>query len=211
MFTGIVEKLGRVIAAERRNRDGAIRIDGGWDLTEISLGDSICVNGVCLTVSSLEGTTFAVDVSGETLRRTNLGDLRSGASVNLERALRLCDRLGGHLVTGHVDGIAIVNERIQEGDSYRYQFEVSREVSRTLVEKGSVAVDGISLTVSGLDNRFFQAYIVPYTFERTTLKLRERGDRVNIETDVIGKYVEKMLSPQREGLSLEKLVESGFV
>lgn len=211
MFTGIVEKLGTVIAIERRNGGGAIRIDGGWDLTEIGLGDSICVNGVCLTVSSLEGTAFSVDVSGETLRRTNLGDLRAGECVNLERALRLSDRLGGHLVTGHVDGTGTVNQILREGDSYRFQFAISREISRALVEKGSVAVDGISLTVSGLDQETFQVYVIPYTLEKTTLKLREPGNRVNIETDVIGKYVEKMLSSQREGVTLQKLIESGFV
>lgn len=211
MFTGIVEKLGRVVAIERRGRDGAIRIDGGWGLTEIALGDSICVNGVCLTVSSLEGKILAVDVSGETLRRTNLGDLGSGDSVNLERSLRLCDRLGGHLVTGHVDGTGTINERFREGDSYRFRFEIPEELSPTVVEKGSVAVDGISLTVSSADGRFFQAYVIPYTFERTTLKLRKPGDWVNIETDIIGKYVRKILSPQRKGVTLETLMNSGFL
>jgi len=165
-----------------------------------------------LTVFSLEGTTLTVDISAETLSRTNLGDLRAGESVNLERALRLCDRLGGHLVTGHVDGTGIVHERVRAGDSYRFKFEVSQELSQTLVEKGSVAVDGISLTVSGLDKRFFLVYAIPYTLEKTVLKLREPGDRVNIETDIIGKYVEKILSPQRKGsLTLETLMKSGFL
>jgi riboflavin synthase len=211
MFTGIIEKLGRVVATQRRNTDGTIQIDGGWGLTDIRLGDSICVNGICLTVSLLEGGVFTVDVSGETLRRTTLGDLRPGDAVNLERALRLSDRLGGHLVTGHVDGTGTINQKTREGDSYQFRFEVSPALSRSLVEKGSVAVDGISLTVSALKKSSFQVYIIPYTLEKTTLKLRERGDRVNIETDVIGKYVEKMLSPQREGVTLEKLIKSGFV
>jgi riboflavin synthase len=211
MFTGIIEKLGRVVATQRRNTDGTIQIDGGWGLTDIRLGDSICVNGICLTVSLLEGGVFTVEGSGETLRRTTLGDLRPGDAVNLERALRLSDRLGGHLVTGHVDGTGTINQKTREGDSYQFQFEVSPALSRSLVEKGSVAVDGISLTVSALKKSSFQVYIIPYTLEKTTLKLRERGDRVNIETDVIGKYVEKMLSPQREGVTLEKLIRSGFV
>jgi riboflavin synthase len=211
MFTGIIEKLGRVVAMERGGRDGAIRIDGGWDLTEIGLGDSICVNGACLTVSSLQGTTCTASVSEETLRRTNLGDLGVGDSVNLERALRLSDRLGGHLVTGHVDGTGIISEKSIGGDSYRFRFEVVPEVCRTLVEKGSVAVDGISLTIGRMDNRSFQVHVIPYTLERTTLKLKEPGDHVNIETDIIGKYVEKMLSLQREGVTLEKLIKSGFV
>jgi riboflavin synthase len=211
MFTGIIEKLGRVVATQRRNTDGTIQIDGGWGLTDIRLGDSICVNGICLTVSLLEGGVFTVEGSGETLRRTTLGDLRPGDAVNLERALRLSDRLGGHLVTGHVDGTGTINQKTREGDSYQFRFEVSPALSRSLVEKGSVAVDGISLTVSALKKSSFQVYIIPYTLEKTTLKLRERGDRVNIETDVIGKYVEKMLSPQREGVTLEKLIKSGFV
>ncbi len=211
MFTGIIEKLGRVMTIERRDRDGAIHIEGGWDLTEIGLGDSICVNGVCLTVSSLEGTAFSADVSGETLRRTNLGSLRPGELVNLERALRLSDRVGGHLVTGHVDGTGTVRDILRQGDSYRFQFEISADVFRTLVEKGSVAVDGVSLTVSGLDRGSFEVYVVPYTFEKTTLQYKKPGDHVNIETDLIGKYVEKMLSSKGEGLTLEKLIKSGFV
>ncbi len=211
MFTGIVEKLGKVIATERRDRDGSLRIDGGWDLTEIGLGDSICVNGVCLTVSSTEGKIFSVDVSGETFGRTNLGGLRAGEPVNLERALRLSDRLGGHLVTGHVDGTGVLRETRQEGDSFRFEFEIAEEACRLLVEKGSVAVDGISLTVSGVEKDVFQVYVIPYTLGNTTLKLRQPGDRVNIETDIIGKYVEKVLSPRREGLTLEKLTKSGFL
>jgi riboflavin synthase len=211
MFTGIIENLGQVVAAERRGRDGAIRIDGGWDGTELRLGDSICVNGACLTVSSLEGTTFEADVSGETLARTNLGGLRTGDYVNLERALRLGDRLGGHLVTGHVDGTGSLHGKFREGDSYRFEFGVSEGLSRGLVEKGSVAVDGISLTVSGLKQGSFGVYVVPYTIERTTLKLRKPGDSLNIETDIIGKYVEKISSRDRGDLTLETLMKSGFV
>jgi len=211
MFTGIVEKTGRVIAVERRGQEGSIRIDGGWDLTEIGLGDSISVDGVCLTVSFLRDTTFGVDVSAETLSRTNVGELRAGEPVNLERALRLSDRLGGHLVTGHVDGVGVIREKLKEGDSYRFDFEVPEALSHTLVEKGSVAVDGISLTLSELGKRSFRVYVIPYTLERTTLKLRGRGDRVNIETDIVGKYVAKILSPQREGLNLETLIKSGFL
>jgi riboflavin synthase len=211
MFTGIVEKLGTVVAMESRDRGGSIRVDGGWNLTEIRLGDSICVNGACLTVSSLDGTTFVADVSAETLNRTNLGTLRPGDQVNLERALRLSDRLGGHLVTGHVDGAGRVRERLREGDSYRFAFEISEDLSRTLVGKGSVAVEGISLTVSKLERSFFEVYVIPYTLETTTLKWRNPGDRVNIETDIIGKYVEKFLSTEREGLTLDTLVKSGFL
>ena len=171
MFTGIVEKLGRVASTESHGRDGSIRIDGGWDLTEIGLGDSICVNGACLTVSARETTTFTVDVSGESLSRTNLGKLRAGEWVNLERALRLSDRLGGHLVTGHVDGTGTVHELREEGNAYRFEFEVPEALTHTLVDKGSVAVDGISLTVSGLDVPFFRVYVVPYTLDKTNLKV----------------------------------------
>jgi len=211
MFTGIVEKLGTVVAMESRDRGGSLRVDGGWNLTEIRLGDSLCVNGACLTVSSLDGTTFAADVSAETLNRTNLGALRSGDRVNLERALRLSDRLGGHLVTGHVDGGGRVREGLREGDSYRFAFEISEDLSRTLVGKGSVAVDGISLTVSKLERSFFEVYVIPYTLKTTTLKWRKPGDQVNIETDIIGKYVERFLSTEREGLTLDTLMKSGFL
>jgi len=211
MFTGIIEKLGTVVTVHKRDRDGTIQVDGGWDLTEIGVGDSICVNGACLTVSSLDGTAFVADVSMETLNRTNLGTLQPGDQVNLERALRLCDRLGGHLVTGHVDGTGRVREGLREGDSYRFVFEVADDLSRTLVGKGSVAVDGISLTVSRLEEGSFEVYVIPHTLDRTTLKWRRPGDRVNIETDIIGKYVEKFMSPDREGLTLETLVKSGFL
>ena len=211
MFTGIVEKLGTVVAMQRRDGGGSIRVDGGWNLTEIRVGDSICVNGACLTVSSLEETTFVADVSAETLNRTNLGILRTGDQVNLERALRLSDRLGGHLVTGHVDGGGRVREGLREGDSYRFVFEISEDLSRTLVGKGSVAVDGISLTVSKLERSFFEVYVIPYTLETTTLKWRKPGDQVNIETDIIGKYVERFLSTEGEGLTLDTLMKSGFL
>jgi riboflavin synthase len=211
MFTGIVERLGRVVAAESRGRDGAIRIDGGWDLTEIGLGDSICVNGACLTVSRLEGITFTVNASAETLGRTNLGDLRTGQLVNLERALRLSDRLGGHLVTGHVDGTGTIQRIQKRGDSHCFEFEVPEKICRTLVEKGSVTIDGISLTVSGLEKLFFQVYIIPYTIEKTTLRMRRPGDRVNVETDIIGKYVERIISPGSGGLTVDTLTKSGFL
>jgi riboflavin synthase len=211
MFTGIIEKLGTVVAVHKRDRDGTVQVDGGWDLTEIGVGDSVCVNGACLTVSSVDRTAFVADVSVETLSRTTLGTLQPGDPVNLERAMRLSDRLGGHLVTGHVDGTGRVREALREGDSYRFVFEVAGDLSRTLVEKGSVAVDGISLTVSRLGEGFFEVYVIPHTLERTTLNRRGSGDRVNIETDIIGKYVEKFMSSGREGLTLETLEKSGFL
>jgi len=211
MFTGIIEKLGTVVAVHKQDRDGSIRVDGGWGLTEIGMGESICVSGACLTVSSLDGTVFGAHVSVETLNRTNLGALQPGDPVNLERALRLSDRLGGHLVTGHVDGTGRVREVVREGDSYRFVFEIGDDLSRTLVAKGSVAVDGISLTVGRLEKGFFDVYVIPHTLEKTTLRWRRPGDRVNIETDIIGKYVEKFVSPDRQGLTLETLGKSGFL
>jgi riboflavin synthase len=211
MFTGIIEKLGRVIGTERHGGGGSVQIESGWALTDVGLGDSISVNGACLTVSSLRGGVFGADVSGETLRRTNLGDLNTGEQVNLERALRLSDRLGGHLLTGHIDGTGTVREAKREGDSFRYEFDVPEQISRGLVEKGSVAVDGISLTVGRWNGSSLQVYVIPYTLEKTTLQFRRPGDRVNIETDILGKYVEKMLSSRKDGLSLETLKESGFL
>lgn len=211
MFTGIVERVGRVNAVERREGEGGLLIDGGWDLTEIGAGDSICVSGACLTVSSVQGTTFSADVSAETLAKTNLGSLQPGELVNLERALRLSDRLGGHLVTGHVDGTGTLLTTHREDGSYRFAFEVSEEIATLLVEKGSVAVDGISLTVSRVEKNVFRVDIVPYTLERTTLRVKRPGDSVNIETDLIGKYVQRFLSHEAEGLTLETLRKSGFL
>lgn len=182
-------------------------------MTEVGLGDSISVNGVCLTVAQKEGTRIVVDLSTETLERTTLGGLRVGERVNLERALRLSDRLGGHIVTGHIDGVGWVTEVKREGDFLRLRIKLPKEASRYVVEKGSIAVDGVSLTVNEVKGEEIELALIPYTLEKTTLEERKKGDRVNVEADILGKYVEKILGERRqkkEGLSEAFLMEHGF-
>ncbi len=200
MFTGIVEELGEVAAIERRGDAARLTIRGSTQDT--SLGDSIAVNGVCLTVTEIMDATFTADVMGETLDRTGLGALTPGAPVNLERSVRLADRLGGHLVQGHVDATATIIARTQAGHWEQVRISLPGTISRYVVEKGSIAVDGISLTVSALSppqdkEAWFEVGLIPETLKRTTLGTRPPGDTVNLEVDVIAKYVERLL--RREG------------
>ena len=211
MFSGIVETTATV--TEIAQTEGGARLTLRISLpgADIALGESICTNGTCLTVTAIEDDRLGFDVSAESLRRTNLGDLRPGDRVNLERSLRLEDRLSGHLVFGHVDGVGRVESIQPEGDSFLYTFSIPPDLSRYLVEKGSVAVDGISLTVFACQPAAFTCAIIPHTHEITTLHQRHVGDRVNIETDMQGKYVEKfvteavehVLAPQIQALRAE--------
>ncbi len=211
MFTGIVQRIGRVVRFERRHEGGSLYFDGGWDTTEVAIGESLSVNGICLTVTSGIGTVLKADVSGETLQRTTLKEMCPGDPINLERALRLADRLGGHLVMGHIDGIGTIREKAREGDSYRFEIAAPEDTLRVLVEKGSVALDGISLTIGRLQSSFFQVFVVPYTFENTTLNVKKVGDPINVETDIIGKYVQRFLSPNKGNVTLETLMKAGFL
>jgi riboflavin synthase len=200
MFTGIVEELGEVVSLERRDDAARLTIRGATEGT--SLGESIAVNGVCLTVTDIMDGTFTADVMGETLDRSGLGALTPGAPVNLERSVRLADRLGGHLVQGHVDATAAVISRTPATHWDQVRIGLPAAISRYVVEKGSIAVDGISLTVSALSPpapqgsqpQWFEVCLIPETLKRTTLGTREPGDTVNLEVDVIGKYVERLLS-----------------
>lgn len=211
MFSGIVETTATV--TEIAQTEGGARLTLRISLpgADIAPGESICTNGTCLTVTAIEDDRLGFDVSAESLRRTNLGDLQPGDRVNLERSLRLEDRLSGHLVFGHVDGVGRVESIQSEGDSFLYTFSIPPELSRYLVEKGSVAVDGISLTVFACQPAAFTCAIIPHTHEITTLHRRHIGDRVNIETDMQGKYVEKfvteaverVLAPQIQALRAE--------
>jgi riboflavin synthase len=177
---------------------------------EVSIGESIAVNGVCLTATTDRKDIF-FDISPETMQSTNLGELRANQKVNLERALRLSDRLGGHMVTGHVDAVGTIRERRPEGEYTFYTFDAPPEVLRYIVKKGSVAIDGISLTVIGLDNRSFSVAIIPYTLTATNLGEKNKGDTVNIEIDIIGKYVEKFLGNTENKNDLEALMKKkGF-
>ena len=218
MFTGLIEGTGKLVRLEPRGNDMRLSILASFDLAELEVGESVSVDGVCLTVVSWEGRTFSVDVSQETLSRSTLAQSRPGDQVNLERALKLGDRLGGHLVNGHVDGRAKVVTNERKGESWVLVFEIGAELGRYLIEKGSVAVSGVSLTVNRCDNRSFEVNVIPHTARMTTIGSLRAGDEVNIEVDIIGKYVEKFVGKMREsssndanGMGREFLKKHGFL
>lgn len=195
MFTGIVQDLGRVVSREIRGVDARLTIaTEHLDLTKVAIGDSICVQGVCLTAVALAGNTFAADVSHETLSLSTLGELQPGSRVNLEPALRAGDPLGGHLVSGHVDGIASVTALARDGDSLRVTFAAPAALSRYIARKGSVTVDGVSLTVNEVAGPAFGVSLIPHTQAVTTLGELKRDARVNLEIDQVARYVERLLS-----------------
>jgi riboflavin synthase len=209
MFTGLIETVGTVASAYKTASGMKLSVKPMAGL-EFQAGDSVSVNGVCLTTTS-EGRDLSFDISPETIGSTNLGELHVNDKVNLERALRLSDRLGGHMVTGHVEAVGSVRERKQSGEYTFFTFEAPGEVLRYIVQKGSVAIDGISLTVTGLADRSFSVAIIPHTLTATNIGGKRIGDRVNIEVDIIGKYVEKFLGGER-GSRLETLLsEKGFM
>lgn len=200
MFSGIIETTGTITKIATLAEGTRLILRTSIPTQEISLGESICTNGTCLTVTTIEADQLSFDVSAESLRRTTLGELQVGDSVNLERSLRLEDRLSGHLVFGHVDGVGHIKSIQPEGDSFLYTFAIPAELSRYLVEKGSVAVDGISLTVFHCTPTEFTCAIIPHTHEVTTLHQRKPGERVNIEGDMQGKYIEKFVQEVVEGV-----------
>lgn len=213
MFTGLIEDMGVVAAFERRAGAGVLRVKTALPLSEIALGDSVAVNGACLTVTEKNSSLLTFDVSPESLSGTTLGSLANGTAVNLERALRLGDRMGGHIVTGHIDSIARLS-RLQTVSGNRVlEFALPASSLRYLVTKGSVAIDGISLTVNTVSNDGFSVNIIPHTFSCTTLATISTGQSVNIETDIIGKYVERLVQPLKPGggLSMQTLAENGFM
>ena len=197
MFTGIIEDVGKVYRWQVRKGVGTLTLSTNLPLGEMGIGSSIAVNGACLTVVGKAKELFTVDVSPETLARTSLKKLRRGAPVNLERPLRLSDRLGGHLVTGHVDGVGVIEEIKRLGKFTFFSFRVPATIYPLLVPKGSVAMDGISLTVNECEKRRFSVAIIPYTLRHTNLLGRRVGDKVNIETDIVGKYVQRLLGSGR--------------
>jgi riboflavin synthase len=198
MFTGLIEDVGRVGALGRRNGSATLTVETKFAVRLIPLGSSIAVNGACLTVVKKLKGAFTVDVSPETLARTNLSQLEVGNLVNLEQSMRLQERLGGHLVTGHVDGVATVASIRKQGEFTIFDFRLPVRLGEMLVAKGSVAVDGISLTVNRCWRDGFSVAIIPFTLRHTNLQARSLGDRVNIETDLIGKYVHSFLSRRRK-------------
>lgn len=198
MFTGIIEELGEVRSITGSDEGARLWVRAGGVLDGARVGESIAVSGVCLTIVALEGAAFAADVVAETLRRTTLGGLRSGDPVNLERPLRLDQRLGGHIVQGHVDGVGTVTAVRPEGDGVWMEIAPPPALMRYLVEKGSVAVDGVSLTVAGISESVgFAVALIPHTLEVTTLGRRGVGDRVNVEVDVLAKHVERLMEGVR--------------
>ena len=215
MFSGIIETIGAIRSLRKDAKGARITIEAPGLLNGVRLGDSIALNGVCVTVVDFDERKFEADLSIETLRRTNLGELAVGDGCNLERAMALGERLGGHLVSGHVDGVGRIKSRKNEGDSIWLTFEAPVEVMRYVVYKGSVAVDGISLTVAACESETFSVSIIPHTGEQTTLTDKKDGAAVNLEADLIGKYVEKLLVPHMEsrspsGVTMEKLKEQGY-
>lgn len=221
MFTGIIEEKGKLKKVMSGTDCGSLEIEAGKVLEGTKIGDSIAVNGVCLTVTSLSSQGFRADVMPETLRRTNLGKLSLGAEVNLERAMAADGRFGGHIVSGHVDGVGTIASLKQEGNAVWVSIQASPDILRFIVEKGSICIDGISLTVAYVDEKEFRVSIIPHTGAETTLLSRKPGELVNLENDIVGKYVEKLISPyingqpnsgerKKSNLTLEFLEQSGF-
>jgi riboflavin synthase len=219
MFTGIIERLGSLKATQQAKQGRRLTIAAGFSLEDTCIGDSIAVNGACLTAVEIRGHQFAADLSPETLSKTTLGRAKIGDKLNLERALRLSDRLDGHLVSGHIDGIGTVNEMRSLGNAIIVRIGVSPALVKYMVPKGSVAIDGISLTINQCWNDGFEVSVIPHTAKQTTIGFRKSGDLVNIETDMIGKYVEKFVRPewrdksvhQSSAIDKEFLIKTGFI
>ena len=213
MFTGIVEEIGTVKSVQSK----VITIEASKIFDDLHLGDSVAVNGTCLTVSSFDNKIFNADVTQETLNRTNLGSLKNGSKVNLERAMTLSGRFGGHIVSGHIDGVGSIKSMKKDDNAIILTIEVPKPLMKYVVEKGSVAVDGISLTVASLTDNTFSIAVIPHTLKETVLYYKKEGDKVNIENDVIGKYVERLLTfkednneDKKSNITMEFLLKNGF-
>lgn len=212
MFTGIVEEMGILTQLVRGSKEQRITISCSKILEDIHIGDSIAVNGVCLTVVTYDGKGFQADVMNETFLCSSLGELRHGSPVNLERAMAADGRFGGHIVSGHIDGTGLIKSIKKDGNAIWFEIAASRKITDGIVEKGSIAIDGISLTVAAVDNVSFKVSIIPHTLKETVLGVKKVGDTVNLETDVIGKYVKKLLARKttNAGLTKEMLLANGF-
>jgi riboflavin synthase len=217
MFTGIVEATGHIEVIRHQGQDAQVTVNTGLlDLADVKLGDSIATNGVCLTVVRLGAKSFSADVSGETLKRTGFAQLKVGSVVNLEKAMLPTTRFGGHMVSGHVDGVGVVVEKAQAGKAWEFWLEADSSISKYIAEKGSITVDGISLTVNDVKDNRFKLTIVPHTSGETTIDTFKVGTQVNLEVDIIARYVERLLTAKTaeqpaQGLTMAKLAESGFL
>lgn len=216
MFTGIIEELGKIAGFQNKADGAKIKISANIVVKDANEGDSISVNGVCLTALDIKADSFAADVSGETLDKSTLGSLKPGSPVNLERAVTPSTRLGGHIVQGHVDASGKFLQATQEGDFWTVRVSYPKEIGQYLIYKGSISVEGISLTISKLTDEYFEIAVIPKTWELTNLSSLKSGDAVNLEVDVIAKYVERILlygkaEEKNEGITMEKLANLGFV
>ncbi len=220
MFTGIVEAAGKIESLEQVGGDlRAVISSAEMDFSDVKTGDSICVSGVCLTALNIDDNSFSVDVSNETVSLTSFAQLQEGDKVNLEKAMQPQSRFGGHIVSGHVDGLAELVSRTQDGRSERLVFSASSELHKYIAAKGSVCLEGISLTVNQVDGLQFGVNVIPHTAEKTTLDLLQVGSKVNLEVDIISRYLERLLVEKKDGMghevaagiTLDKLISSGFV
>ena len=211
MFTGIIEKTGKIKKITRKNRgyELQIEIEEAWE--DLKIGESICVNGACLTLIDFKDNRLTFDVSPETLRKTTFKKISVNETVNLERALKLGDRLGGHIVLGHVDDTGVIRSLKKEGDFYTLIIEIPLRILKYIAEKGSLAVDGISLTVASKKDNTIEIAIIPHTFNNTNLKTKRIGDYVNLEVDVIARYVESLIYTNRQNVNWNLLKKTGFI
>jgi len=216
MFTGIIEEIGKITGIHKGDKSSKLTIQGNTIFEDLKLGDSVGVNGVCLTVTAFQNMSFIADVMSETLARSDLGELKPGSAVNLERAMSAKGRFGGHMVSGHIDGIGTIINMQKEDNAVWIKISTTEKILRGIVEKGSVAIDGISLTVAKLDKNSFSVSVIPHTGNETTLLTKKTGDVVNLENDIIGKYIERFLSVSSENtknksnITTDLLTKYGF-
>lgn len=216
MFTGLIEEVGTMEGASYGEKSMKLTIKAKKILEDIKLGDSISTNGVCLTVSSFDSHSFTVDVMPETMRKTNLGKLKKGSLVNLERALKVSDRLGGHIVSGHIDGTGFIREYKDEGIATWLTVETNTEIIKYIIPKGSIAIDGTSLTVVDTSRNTFRVSLIPVTKEETVLLKKKVGDEVNLECDIVGKYIERFMTFNKDikklnEIDMKFLIDNGFL
>ena len=212
MFTGIIEEVGTIKQIQKNPASAVLTIAADTVLEQTKIGDSIAVNGVCLTVTDLKAGSFTADVMHETLRRSSLGSVRTGSPVNLERAMQLGGRFGGHIVSGHIDGTGVIAEVKREENAVWYTISAGENIMRYIIEKGSVAIDGISLTVAKTGKDYFKVSVIPHTMEQTILPEKRQGDKVNLENDQIGKYIEHLLGLEKKTsvITMDFLHQYGF-
>ena len=210
MFTGIIEEKGNIENITTGAKSCRLTISGNIIFDDLKLGDSVAVNGVCLTVTKLLSNTFEADVIAETMRRTAMATLKKGSAVNLERAMQLNGRFGGHIVSGHIDGVGTVINKITEDNAVLVTISADSNIMKYIIFKGSVTLDGISLTVADVKHDRFTVSIIPHTAKETILLDKNTGDKINIECDIVGKYIEKFLSKSEKGITMDFLKENGF-